>query len=39
MTPAEGGQPLVLLSDAFCEPERMAGAGRIEQLPDDVALG
>lgn len=34
MTPAEGGRPLVLLSDAFCEPERMAGAGRIEQLPD-----
>ncbi|MGZ4431955.1 MAG: sugar phosphate isomerase/epimerase family protein [Gaiellales bacterium] len=26
-------RPAVLLSDAFCEPERMAGAGRIEQLP------
>ena len=24
---------LVLISDAFCEPDRMAGAGRIEQLP------
>jgi inosose dehydratase len=34
MTPAQEGRPLVLLSDAFCEPERMAGAGRIEQLPD-----
>ncbi|MGN6378550.1 MAG: sugar phosphate isomerase/epimerase family protein [Gaiellales bacterium] len=33
-TPAERGRPVVLLSDAFEEPERMAGAGRIEQLPD-----
>jgi inosose dehydratase len=33
-TPEESGRPVVLLSDAFCEPERMAGAGRIEELPE-----
>jgi inosose dehydratase len=33
-TPAGDTRPLALISDAFCEPERMAGAGRIEQLPD-----
>ena len=33
-TPAIGERPLALLSDAFCEPERLAGAGRIESLPD-----
>jgi len=33
-TPATGGRPVVLLSDAFIEPERMAGAGRIESLPE-----
>jgi inosose dehydratase len=33
-TPTIGERPLALLSDAFCEPERMAGAGRIEALPD-----
>jgi inosose dehydratase len=33
-TPPDGTRPLALISDAFCEPERMAGAGRIEQLPD-----
>jgi inosose dehydratase len=32
-TPNGGERPAVLISDAFCEPERMAGAGRIEQLP------
>ena len=32
--PADGGRPAVLISDAFCEPERMAGAGRIDELPD-----
>ena len=32
-TPDGGERPAVLISDAFCEPERMAGAGRIEQLP------
>ena len=32
-TPPIGERPLALLSDAFCEPERMAGAGRIESLP------
>jgi inosose dehydratase len=25
---------VALISDAFCEPERLAGAGRIEELPD-----
>jgi len=29
-----GERPAVLLSDAFCEPDRMAGAGRIEELPE-----
>jgi inosose dehydratase len=33
-TPPTGGKPVLLLSDAFQEPERMAGAGRIEQLPE-----
>lgn len=33
-TPPGDTRPLALISDAFCEPERMAGAGRIEQLPD-----
>jgi len=33
-TPPGGVRPLALISDAFCEPERMAGAGRIEELPD-----
>jgi inosose dehydratase len=33
-TPPGGGKPVLLLSDAFQEPERMAGAGRIEQLPE-----
>jgi inosose dehydratase len=33
-TPTIGERPLALLSDAFCEPERLAGAGRIEALPD-----
>jgi inosose dehydratase len=33
-TPPGGTRPLALISDAFCEPERMAGAGRIEELPD-----
>jgi len=32
-TPDGGQRPAVLISDAFCEPERMAGAGRIEELP------
>ena len=32
-TPDGGERPAVLISDAFCEPERMAGAGRIEELP------
>jgi inosose dehydratase len=30
----EGPKPAVLLSDAFCEPDRMALAGRIEQHPE-----
>ena len=33
-TPAGGERPVVLISDAFVEPERISGAGRIEQLPD-----
>jgi inosose dehydratase len=33
-TPPGGVRPLALISDAFCEPERLAGAGRIEELPD-----
>jgi inosose dehydratase len=33
-TPPGDTRPFALISDAFCEPERMAGAGRIEQLPD-----
>jgi inosose dehydratase len=33
-TPPGDTRPLALISDAFCEPERMAGAGRIEDLPD-----
>ena len=32
-TPADGVRPAVLISDAFIEPDRVAGAGRIEQLP------
>jgi inosose dehydratase len=30
----DGPKPAVLLSDAFCEPDRMAFAGRIEQHPE-----
>jgi inosose dehydratase len=30
----DGPRPAVLLSDAFCEPERLAFAGRIEQHPE-----
>lgn len=34
LEPAGSGEkPLVLLSDAFCEPERLAAAGRVEQSP------
>ncbi len=33
-TPAEGGRPMVLISDAACEPERLAQAGRIEEMRD-----
>jgi inosose dehydratase len=33
-TPPGDVRPLALISDAFCEPERLAGAGRIEELPD-----
>ena len=33
-TPEGRPPPVALISDAFCEPERLAGAGRIEQLPD-----
>ena len=33
-TPEGRERPMALISDAFCEPERLAGAGRIEQLPD-----
>ena len=33
-TPDGGERPVVLISDAFVEPDRIAGAGRIEQLPD-----
>jgi inosose dehydratase len=29
----EGARPLILLSDAFCEPERLRAAGRIEETP------
>ena len=32
-TPDGGERPVVLISDAFVEPERISGAGRIEQLP------
>jgi inosose dehydratase len=33
-TPGDGVRPAVLISDAFSEPDRVAGAGRIDQLPD-----
>ena len=33
-TPARTRPPVVLISDAFSEPDRVAGAGRIEQLPE-----
>ena len=33
-TPDGGERPVALISDAFCEPERLAGAGRIEELPE-----
>ncbi len=32
-TPDGGEKPMVLISDSFSEPDRVAGAGRIEQLP------
>jgi inosose dehydratase len=32
-TPPGDVRPLALISDAFCEPERLSGAGRIEELP------
>lgn len=31
---AQAGRPMVLLCDAFCEPERMQHAGAIEQHPE-----
>ena len=37
--PDGGTRPVALISDAFCEPERLAGAGRIEELPGHLALG
>ena len=36
-TPPGDTRPLALISDSFCEPERMAGAGRIEELPGRLA--
>ena len=33
-TPDGGERPVVLISDSFSEPDRVAGAGRIEQLRD-----
>jgi inosose dehydratase len=33
-TPSSGERPRVLISDAFCEPDRLAQAGRIEQRPE-----
>jgi inosose dehydratase len=33
-TPPGTARPAVLISDSFSEPDRVAGAGRIEQLPD-----
>ena len=33
-TPPGGTRPMALISDAFCEPERLAGAGQIEERPD-----
>jgi inosose dehydratase len=33
-TPPGGERPVVLISDSFSEPDRVAGAGRIEQLRD-----
>ena len=33
-TPPGDTQPMALISDAFCEPERLAGAGQIEERPD-----
>jgi inosose dehydratase len=33
-TPTTGGRPMVLISDAACEPDRLAQAGRIEELRD-----
>jgi inosose dehydratase len=32
-TPDGGERPVVLVSDSFSEPDRVAGAGRIEELP------
>ena len=33
-TPSGGTRPYALISDAFCEPERLAWAGQIEEHPD-----
>ncbi len=33
-TPGGGERPVVLISDSFSEPDRVAGAGRIDQLRD-----
>jgi len=33
-TPPGGTRPYALISDAFCEPERLAWAGQIEEHPD-----
>jgi inosose dehydratase len=33
-TPPGDTRPMALISDAFCEPERLAGAGQIEKRPD-----
>ena len=33
-TPPGDTRPMALISDAFCEPERLAGAGQIEARPD-----
>ena len=33
-TPDDDERPVVLVSDSFSEPDRVAGAGRIEELPE-----